>query len=141
VAGPTLVLSELRAKRLDKAAEVADSLVKRDDKNPLYFTLLGIVRASQHDYSAAENSFHAALAINPEFPAAARDLAQLYVATGRSDAVKKVYTDLLAKKADDVTALPGLSDIYVSEIKWPDATDVINRAGSAANKDPSAVLK
>src|SRR5260370_28607953 len=92
VAGPTLVLTELRAKRLDKAAEVANSLVKRDAKNPLYFTLLGIVRAAQQDYSAAEDSFRAALVINPEFPAATRDLAQLYVATGRSNDAKKVYT-------------------------------------------------
>jgi putative PEP-CTERM system TPR-repeat lipoprotein len=141
VAGPTLVLSELRAKRLDKAAEVASSLVKRDAKNPLYFTLLGIVRFNQHDYSAAENSFRAALAINPEFPAATRDLAQLYVATGRIDDAKKVYTDLLAKKADDVPALLGLSDIYVSEKKWPEATDAINRARSAAKNDPTPGLK
>jgi putative PEP-CTERM system TPR-repeat lipoprotein len=141
VAGPTLVLSELRAKRLDKAAEVADSLVKRDGKNPLYSTLLGIVRVSQRDYSAAENSFRAALAINPEFPAATRDLAQLYVATGRIDDAKKVYTDLLAKKADDVTALLGLSDIYISEKKWPEATEAINRARTAAKNDPTPGLK
>ena len=91
--------------------------------------------------SGAEDSFRAALAINPEFPAATRDLAQLYVATGRSDDAKKVYTDLLAKKADDVTALLGLSDIYISEKKWPEATDAINRARSAAKNDPSPGLK
>jgi putative PEP-CTERM system TPR-repeat lipoprotein len=141
VAGPTLVLTELRAKRLDKAAEVASSLVKRDAKNPLYFTLLGVVRVTQRDYPAAENAFRAALAINPQFPAATRDLAQLYVATGRIDDAKKVYTDLLAKKADDVTALLGLSDIYISEKKWQEATDMINRARSAARNDPSPGLK
>src|SRR5215471_667554 len=63
VAGPTLVLTELRARRFDKATEVANSLVKRDAKNPLYHTLLGIVRVTQRDYSGAENSFRAALAI------------------------------------------------------------------------------
>ncbi|MGC1888931.1 MAG: XrtA/PEP-CTERM system TPR-repeat protein PrsT [Stellaceae bacterium] len=141
VAGPTLVLTELRAKHLDKAAVVADSLIKRDAKNPLYFTLLGVVRVAQRDYSAAEKSFRSALAINPEFPAANRDLAQLYVTTGRMDDAKKVYNDLLAKKADDVTALLGLSDIYISEKKWPEATDAINRARSAAKNDPSPGLK
>jgi putative PEP-CTERM system TPR-repeat lipoprotein len=141
VAGPTLVLTELRANHLDKAADVAGSLIKRDAKNPLYFTLLGVVRVAQRDYSAAENSFRSALAINPEFPAATRDLAQLYVTTGRIDDAKKIYTDLLAKKADDVTALLGLSDIYISEKKWPEATDTINRARSAAKNDPSPGLK
>ena len=141
VAGPTLVLTELRARRFDKAAEVAGSLIKRDAKNPLYHTLLGIVRVAQRDYPAAENSFRAALAINPEFPAATRNLAQMYVATGRIEDARKIYTDLLAKKADDVSALLGLADIYISEKKWPEATEAINRARSAAKNDPAPGLK
>jgi len=141
VAGPTLVLSELRAKRLDKAAEVAGSLVGRDPKNPLYQTLMGVVRVAQQDYPAAEKSFRAALAINPEFPAAARDLAQLFLATNRVDDARKVYTDLLDKKSDDVAALLGLADIYIFEKKWPEATDTINRARSAAKNDPAPGLK
>src|SRR5262249_2863604 len=36
VAGPTLVLTELRAGRVNKAAEVAASLVQQNDGNPLY---------------------------------------------------------------------------------------------------------
>jgi tetratricopeptide (TPR) repeat protein len=134
VAGPTLVLTELRAKRIDKAAEVANSLVKRDPQNPLYHTLLGIVRAAQQDYSAAESSFRVALTISPGFPAATRDLAQLYLSTGRVEEAKKVYIEVLTKKADDVGALLGLADIYISEKKWPEATDAINRARSAAKK-------
>jgi len=141
VAGPTLVLTELRARRLDRAATVAGSLVNKDSQNPIYHTLLGIVRVAQRDYPAAENSFRAALAISPELPAAVRDLAQLYVATGRIDEAKKVYTDVLAKKADDVTSLLGLADIYISEKNWPEATDVINRARTAAKNDPAPGLK
>ncbi len=141
VAGPTLVLTELRAKRLDKAAEVADSLIKRDGKNPIYHTLLGVVRVAQQDYPAAERAFRAALAIDPEFPAATRDLAQLFVATGRTDEAKKVDDDLLTKKPDDVGALLGLADIYIAEKKWPEATEAINRARTAARNDPAPGLK
>jgi cellulose synthase operon protein C len=36
IAGPTLVLSELRAGRIEKASEVAASLIKLDANNPLY---------------------------------------------------------------------------------------------------------
>src|SRR6266481_5971028 len=36
IAGPTLVLSELRANRVEKAVEVAASLIKLDASNPLY---------------------------------------------------------------------------------------------------------
>src|ERR1700737_699976 len=66
IAGPTLVITELRAQRLDKAAEVAGALIKRDDKNPIYHTLLGIVRIAQQDYSGAESALRAALTINPD---------------------------------------------------------------------------
>jgi putative PEP-CTERM system TPR-repeat lipoprotein len=78
IAGPTLVIRELRAWRLDKAAEIASSLIQRDPKNPIYHTLLGAVRAAQQDYSAAESAFRAALTINPNLPATTRGLAQVY---------------------------------------------------------------
>jgi cellulose synthase operon protein C len=141
IAGPTLVINELRAGRLDKADEIADSLIKRDAKNPIYQTLLGVVRVSRQDYSGAESAFRAALQINPELPATTRDLAQLYLATGRTDEAKKTYDDLLAKKPDDVTGLLGLADIYINQKKWPEATDAINRARTAAANDPGPGLK
>ena len=141
VAGPTLVLTELRANHVDRAAEVAESLIQRDNKNPTYHTLLGITRAAQRDYPAAERSFRAALAIDPELPSATRDLAQLYAETGRAEEAKKVYNDLLAKKPDDITALLGLADLYIAGKKWADASDVINRARTTARNDPAPSLK
>ena len=141
IAGPTLVLTELHAGRVKKAAEVAASLIKLDADNPLYQTLLGVVQVAQRDYAGAETAFRAALARNPEFAAATRDLAQLYLATGRSDDAKKVYGDLLAKKAGDVTALLGMAEIAITEKKWPEAIDYINRARTAAPDDPSPGIK
>jgi|SRR5271165_429221 len=140
-AGPTLVLAELRAGRVDKAAEVAASLIERDAQNPLYQTLLGEVRAAQRDYAAAESAFRAALSRNPEFAAATRDLAQLYAKTGRTDDAKRVYSGLLAKKATDTTALLGLADIAIAEEKWSEATDLLNSARAAADFDPTPGLK
>jgi cellulose synthase operon protein C len=141
IAGPTLVLSELRAGRLKKASEVAASLIKLDASNPLYQTLLGVVDVAQRDYPAAETAFRAALSRNPEFVAAARDLAQLYVVSGRPQDAKKVYSDLLAKKANDVTALLGLADIGVAEQKWPEATSYLNQARTAGPNDPQPGIK
>jgi putative PEP-CTERM system TPR-repeat lipoprotein len=141
VAGPTLVLTELRAGRTDKAAEVADSLIKLDATNPLYQTLLGVVQITQRDYTGAEAAFRAALARNREFTAATRDLANLYLATGRADDAKKVYGDLLSKKQDDAFALLGLADIAISEKAWPEAIEYINRARTAVPNDPASGIK
>ena len=96
IAGPTLVLTELRAGRVDKAAEVVAFLVKRDADNPVYQALLGEVRAAQQDYAGAETALRAALARNPGFVAARRDLTQLYLATGRTGDAEKIYSDALS---------------------------------------------
>ncbi|HEY6336001.1 MAG TPA: XrtA/PEP-CTERM system TPR-repeat protein PrsT, partial [Alphaproteobacteria bacterium] len=141
IAGPSLVLTDLHAGRIDKAAEVATSLINRDADNPLYQTLLGEVRVAQRDYTGAETEFRAALGRNPQFAAATRDLAELYVATGRIDDAKKVYTDLLAKDAGDGTALLGLADIAIAEKKWAEAIDDLNRARAVAKHDPAPGLK
>src|SRR6516162_2631477 len=85
VTGPTLVLSELRAGRVDKAAEVAASLVERDAGNPLDLTLQGEGRAAQGDYAGAAAAFRAAKARAAAFTPATRDLARLYLATGRAE--------------------------------------------------------
>jgi len=141
IAGPTLVLTELRAGRVEKAAEVAASLIKLDANNPLYQTLFGVVQVAQRDYVGAETAFRAALARDPEFAAATRDLAKLYLATGRTDDAKKVYGDLLSKKPDDGAALLGLADIALTEKKWSEAVDHINRARTAKPNDPAAGIK
>ena len=137
---PTLVLTQLRAGQVDKAAQIAAALVKRDPKNALYQTLMGMVKAEQHDYPAAEAAFQAALASQPGFAPARRDLAQLYLATGRAEQAKKVYSDALAKNPDDEAALLGLANIAIAEKKWPEATDFINRARTAAPNDPAPGL-
>ncbi|MGH7047264.1 MAG: XrtA/PEP-CTERM system TPR-repeat protein PrsT [Stellaceae bacterium] len=140
VAGPTLVLTQLRAGRTDKAAAVAAALVQRDAKNPLYQSLLGMVKTAQHDYPAAQTAFRAALSRQPGFAPAVRDLAQLYVAMGRPADAQKLYTDQLAKKPNDETALLGLADIAIAQKDWPQATQYIDRARTAAPNDTAPDL-
>jgi len=141
IAGPMLVVTEVRARRLDKAAEVAASLIKRDAQNPIYHTLLGEVRAAQQDYPAAEGAFRAALAIKPDLTAATRDLAQVYSATGRTDEARNLYNDLLAKNPNEANALLGLADTYIAQQKWTEAIDAINRARAATRNDSAPGLK
>jgi len=151
VAGPTLVLTELKAGRVGKAAETAASLVHRNPDNPLYLTLLGEVRAALHDDLGAETAFHNALAQDPRFTPATRDLAQFYLATGRPDDARKLYTGLLsqnpddpsnspAKKAKDASALLGLAHIASAQKKWVEAIEYLNHARAIAKNDPAPGL-
>lgn len=135
------MVTELRARQLDKAAKVAASLIEQDAKNPIYHTLLGVVRAAQKNYYEAESAFRAALAINPDLTAATSDLAQVYAATGRTDEARTLYNGVLAKNPNDVSALLGLADTYIAQQRWTEAIDAINRARTAAPKDPAPGLK
>jgi putative PEP-CTERM system TPR-repeat lipoprotein len=141
VAGPTLVLAELRAGHVDKAAEVVKSLIKRDPANLLYQILLGEVRVAQRDYAGAETAFRAVLSRNPDFSTATRDLARLYATTGRTDDAKRTYRDVLAKKPADTMALRGLAGLAIAERKWPEAMDLLNSARAAATYDPTPGLE
>jgi predicted Zn-dependent protease len=141
IAGPALVIKELQARRFDKAAEVAASLIKRDPKNPIYHTLLGMVRAAQKDYPGAESAFRAALEINPDLPDTTRDLAQIYIATNRPDEARNLYNELITKNPNEVSTLLGFADTYIAREKWTEAIDAINRARTAAPNDPAPGLK
>jgi putative PEP-CTERM system TPR-repeat lipoprotein len=141
IAGPTLALSELRAGRFDRAAEVASSLVQRDLKNPIYQTLLGMVRVAQRNYTAGESAYRIALANDQDFGPALDNLARLYRGTGRLEDAKKLYNDVRSRKPNEVVALLGLADIATAEQKWKEANDYINQARTAAPNDPLPGLK
>ncbi len=141
VAGPSLVLAELRAGHVEKAAEVAKSLIKRDHGNLLYQILLGEVGVAQQDYAGAETAFRAVLSRDPNFSAATRDLARLYATTGRTDKAKQAYNDVLAKNPTDTMALVGLADLAIAERKWPEAIDLLNSARATATYDPTPGLE
>ena len=81
------------------------------------------------------------MAINPDLTAATRDLAQLYLATGRTDEARNLYNQLLGKDPNEVSALLGLADTYIAQQKWTEAIDAINRARTAAPNDPAPGLK
>lgn len=140
VAGPTLVLAELASGRFKEAQSAAAELVKRDPKSALFQALLGKTLLQQGDYAAAETALRTALGIDPEFLTAARDMVQLDIATGRADAAAEVYKSLLAKKPGDVTILLALATIAVTQQKWDEVEQYLNRAREAAPSDPRPAM-
>jgi putative PEP-CTERM system TPR-repeat lipoprotein len=141
IAGPTLVLTELRAGQVDKAAEAAEKLVERNKDNLLYQNLLGTVRVAQKNYPEAETIFKALVEKNPDFGPARTNLAHVYMLAGHNDEARNTYKDFLARKPDDVPALLGLADIAIAEKRWDEAADYANRARAAGAGDPRPGLK
>ena len=141
VAGPTLVLTELSARHVDKAAKFGEALVAKDPKNPLFQTVLGLVRAAQKDYPAAEAAFRNAIALAPGVVSPARNLAQLYITLGRANDAKAVYDNFLAKQPNSIAALLGRANIAVTQKDWLYAINTLNRAREIAPSDPEPALR
>jgi putative PEP-CTERM system TPR-repeat lipoprotein len=141
IAGPTLVLTDLRTGQADKAAEVAEKLVKANGESLLYQNLLGMARMEQRNYPAAEEIFKNLAAKNPDFAPAATNLAHTYVVAGRTDDAKKVYQDFLARKPNEVSILLGLSDLARDAKQWDEAIGYADKARTAAPADPAPGLK
>jgi len=141
IAGPTLVLTDLRAGQVDKAAQVAEELIKRDSNNQLYQVLLGIVKTAQRNYPAAETIFKALVDKAPDFGPARANLAQVYVLAGNIDEARKTYQDFLVRNPNDVSVLLGVADVAAREKKWNEAVAYANRARTAASSNPAPGLK
>jgi putative PEP-CTERM system TPR-repeat lipoprotein len=141
IAGPTLVLTDLRAGRGDQAAEVAEKLVKANGDSLLYQNLLGMARLAQNNYPAAETVFKALAEKNPDFAPARTNLAHTYVVAGRADDAKKVYQDFLVRQPKDVSSLLGLADLAAGQKLWDEAILYATQARAAAPDDPAPGLK
>jgi len=141
VAGPALVLVELRFGRVAKAAEVAQALVAKDSNNLIYLNLLGLARFGQGDYKAAEAAFSTIVAHEPGFAPATHNLVQLYIITGRRDMAEKADEALLVLKPDDIPTLLSRADLATLDQDWKVAIDYINRARLAAPGDPAPSIK
>lgn len=141
VAGPVLVLAELRAGHVDKAAEVAQTLAAKDADNVLYQNLIGLVHLAQNDQKGAETVFKSVVARDPGFAPATFNLAELYLMTGRRDEAKKAYEALLANKPGDVQTLLVLADFAIADRNWKEATDYIDQARAAKPDDPKPSIK
>ena len=122
VAGPTLVLTQLRAGQTDKAAKVAEALVKRDAKNPLFQTLMGMVKAGQDDVAGAETAFRAALARSARFcPCHARPYTTVFGYRESRAERSRVYNDAFSPKSrmTESTLQRYAANIAMVEKKWP----------------------
>ncbi|MGE0294930.1 MAG: XrtA/PEP-CTERM system TPR-repeat protein PrsT [Hyphomonadaceae bacterium] len=141
VTGPLLVLNELRAGRLDKAAAMAEKLIAEKPDLDFYQVLLGLVRTAQKDFPTATKIFEGLVMRNPDSAPARKNLAQVYLAAGRADNAKKTYEDFLSRKPNDPTALLALTDIAARDGKWDEAIGYAEKARTAARLDPAPGIK
>ena len=140
-AGPSLVLSQLRAGRVADAANTAQVLVKHEPDNVLYQELAGATLVAQRSYPAAEAIFKRILAKQPSLVSARRSLAQVYLSTNRADEAIALFTDWIAKNPKDLKAKQALAEMFATRKDYGNAQKLLIDANVLNSGDPNAGLQ
>lgn len=104
-AATALVGLYLQQRQTQKALTLAQSLVKRDARNPGFATLLGHARAQAKDRSGARSAYEQALALDPKLASAQLSLARLDIADQAWDAATRRLTALVQANEGQVDVL------------------------------------
>lgn len=92
-----MVEQHLRQKQLPQATAVAQALLRKLPNDPVAHNAMGLVQLASADRAAARASFDKALQLSPAFFPAAKNLASLDLAEGKTEDAMQRYRGVLAK--------------------------------------------
>ena len=141
VAGPALVVSDLRAHRIDDAAKTAENLAKQRPDDLVVRNLLGLVRVAQSDLVGAERIFAGIYSQHPEFTVAGVNLAQVYLGEGRPEDALTTYRAMIARDDGNVGMRMTMANVLIAMQRYDEAVTGLQRAGAIDPKNPAPGLK
>ena len=133
----SLTFVQLRARDYKAAHDSASRLVAAYPNLPLALNLRGTSSLGLADTKAAEADFRAAIAKDPKFLDARRNLAQVLLATNRADAGKKELESIAAANPGDTPTLMLLADVAGRANAPNERVDWLKRAVTSAPRDPA----
>ncbi len=148
-AAMTLVSAQLQMRQYDKALATVATLEKKHPDDANIVNMRGVAFAGKKDMANAKASFEKALAMQPNYLAAAGNLAQMHVKDGKMDAAKGVFEDFLKKNKGNPGAMGALANLEMSQgrkaesMAWlkrahaenPEHLDTAMRLGHALGQD------
>jgi putative PEP-CTERM system TPR-repeat lipoprotein len=131
-----LVQTEMGLKHYDKALAAADALAKQEPNNPQVYNLKGAVNMVKGDIPAARAALEKALALEPTFGPAVKNMARLDLVEKKPDAAKQRYEKVLEKDKNNVDAMTALGQLAMLQQRPEEATSWFEKASNAS---PNAV--
>lgn len=132
-----LISMYLRRNEPDKALHAVDKLEKKLPNQPIAANLRGRIQLAQKDDVAARKSFERALAIDPNFFAAAASLAAMDFAEKRPEEAKKRFEAMLAKNPKNEQALLALARLAAH--RGAQKGEIADLLGKAIDASPTDV--
>ena len=128
-----LVATHLRRGEFDKALEAQERLERKAPQNPLVHNLRGGVMLGKGDVPAARAAFDQALALNPDYLAAALNLASLDIAEGKTPGGLARIRAIADRNEKSIEARLALADLQLATAAPPaEVFATLERAEAAA---------
>jgi cellulose synthase operon protein C len=140
VAGPPLVMAELRAGRASDAARSAQALVDRNPQDSVARTLLGAMEMAEGKTAEGAATFKAIVDKDPTLLGPRRDLARADIALGKLDDAKAVLQGLLKQHPDSIVDTVSLASLEAQQKDDSAAADLLRKAQQNAPTDPTPGL-
>ena len=123
-----LIRTLLQQGQADKAWDALLALEKRAPDSPITRNLRGAVLASRGDRPGAAAAFESALAADPAFLPAAKNLARLDLAAGNKASARGRFESVLAADAKNVPAMLALAQLEMDLGEQESAIKTLRRA-------------
>src|SRR6267378_4134276 len=146
-AAPQAATSSLRLKsikhlvdrgQVDAAEKQLWEIIEHDPENAPAINLLGTIRIQQRRFPEAEALFKRVLTITPEFAAAYRNLAQVYVLQERRDDAKIAYLKAHQLEPNDAKTSLALGTLYKETNEFARSIEMISSIPASVR--PSSAL-
>ncbi len=136
-----LTLIERRLGRTDAAMAAAEQVERLAPRSAIGPNLKGLVALTAGDVKQARRHFEQALARDPDFLPARRNLARLLMRMGEDERARAEFTRILAVEPKDGIALVALAEIAEREGRWAEAERRLSAAIALAPREPRLRLR
>ena len=112
----------------DKAISCFDYVIAENPNDVLAYNHIGTIYAKQNAHSKALQFYQRALQIDENHPVLHFNSAVSYCAVGNYESAEFAYEKALRVRPDWIDAMNGLSELYIREKKYKDASEVLDQA-------------
>ncbi|MFC3713485.1 XrtA/PEP-CTERM system TPR-repeat protein PrsT [Sphingoaurantiacus capsulatus] len=124
-------LVNMRANKFREALDITNRLVKAHPNSPIGYNMRGAALMGLNNKKGAEANFRAAVAKQPKFVEGRRNLAQLLISDGRTEAGRQELLRVLEANRNDIRAMTSLAQLSARAGKTEDQIAWLKRAATA----------
>jgi len=142
VLDPFVAIASIAETEPQRATVLAQNLIRQHHSDAKWaHVLIGIMRDSTAELDASIGEFRAALALDPEFFVARRNLAARLVSAKRLDEANVEYGILSARWPNDVDVVAGLGELAYAQGRYDEAGQLYSRAEALDPRQPLYVAR